>query len=654
MYAGFSEQTLRALEFWRQRALRMQMEEVGAAGEAVEFVPKFRLPIVNDYRKDPGSEFWAGFPVNRSRAAKSLVSARKLQCLAHGIGGVDMNVVEKVVRDLEEGAIIGCRGNARGGTVSRNASGCFDYPAQITDAIAGWLSKGFAAGPFSERELPEGVKVNGMMCRLKPTGAVRVILNLSAPEGKSVNDGIDSDEFPTVMSSTGQWLECLNKAGKGCLMTKIDWSDAYKHIHVHPEDQDLQWFEWLGKFFVELCLVFGAASSPGIYDRLAKVVLGLAVKLSGFPRDMICQYLDDVCAAMRAGSPKLQQFRDAYFSVAEQLGVRLSPEDDPDKAFAPRTSGVVLGVHYDTVSWTWSIPADKLGRLERQVAEALAAETLAQSEVWSLVGRIVHYCPLVPAGRFNIGHLVRLNSVSTIKTARVVIDQAAKRQLEFWLLILKVSSGLAAIPGPALALPAWAIECFTDAAGGSGSTVGLGCGGVSGDWWFYVPWGRKINTGVRWQGSKLSQKMSALELVGPLICLASGYNRVRNMPVRIMVDNSGSVYIWKKGYSNRCSLSTVLVSAIAKVAAGLGCTVGIEKVSRCSSAGPRMADALSKAAFGLCREVGREVGWELATEPAWIPAAILAWVADPTDARDLGGDILVELRKRTLVLGYNC
>ena len=67
-----------------------------------------------------------------------------------------------------------------------------------------------------------------------------------------------------------------------------------------------------------------------------------------------------------------------------------------------------------------------------------------------------------------------------------------------------------------------------------------------------------------------------------------------------------------------------------------------------------MAGTLSKAAFGLCREVGREAGWELAVEPAWIPASILAWVADPNDTRDLGEDILLELRKRTMVLGYNC
>ena len=67
-----------------------------------------------------------------------------------------------------------------------------------------------------------------------------------------------------------------------------------------------------------------------------------------------------------------------------------------------------------------------------------------------------------------------------------------------------------------------------------------------------------------------------------------------------------------------------------------------------------MADALSKAAFGYCREIEQEAGWELATAPAWVPASILAWVADPNDTRDLGEDILLELRKRTLVLGYNC
>ena len=138
---------------------------------------------------------------------------------------------------------------------------------------------------------------------------------------------------------------------------------------------------------------------------------------------------------------------------------------------------------------------EKLRRLEEQVALALEADTMAQGDIWSLVGRIVHYCPLVPAGRFNIGHLIRLNSVSTSKAARVAVDAAAKRQLAFWRLILKTSSGLASIPRPAVAAPAWALEFFTDAAGGSGATVGLGCGGCRRVGGFTSLGGRKSTRG---------------------------------------------------------------------------------------------------------------------------------------------------------------
>jgi hypothetical protein len=89
-----------------------------------------------------------------------------------------------------------------------------------------------------------------------------------------VNDGINADDFPTSMSSTTRWLEILDTAGKNCSIAKVDWAAAYKHIAVRPEDIPLQYFSWLGKDFTELMLVFGGASSAGLYDRLAKTALG--------------------------------------------------------------------------------------------------------------------------------------------------------------------------------------------------------------------------------------------------------------------------------------------------------------------------------------------------------------------------------------------
>jgi hypothetical protein len=84
------------------------------------------------------------------------------------------------------------------------------------------------------------------------------------------------------MSSTKKWLEVLDKAGRGAEMVKIDWASAYKHVAVRRQDIELQFFHWLGKDFVELCLVFGGRSSAGIYDRLAKLVLKVVILFCNF------------------------------------------------------------------------------------------------------------------------------------------------------------------------------------------------------------------------------------------------------------------------------------------------------------------------------------------------------------------------------------
>jgi hypothetical protein len=67
-------------------------------------------------------------------------------------------------------------------------------------------------------------------------------------------------------------------------MMKADWSDDYKRIAVHGQDVKLQWFSWLGKYFAELFLVFGTASSVGNFDRpAAKLVLRIVLSYSQFP-----------------------------------------------------------------------------------------------------------------------------------------------------------------------------------------------------------------------------------------------------------------------------------------------------------------------------------------------------------------------------------
>jgi hypothetical protein len=521
------------------------------------------------------------------------VSATRLRSWANTVGCSDRERLDAVCRDLENGADIGCRGEARSPTISSNAASAYDCGIEVTDAIAGWVEDGIAAGPFDPADRPHDAKVNGFMCRIKPNGTARIILNMSAPKGQSVNDGINADKFPTSMSSTSKWLEVLDRAGKNATMAKIDWAAAYKHVAVRKDDIPIQFFHWLGKDFIELMLIFGGASSAGIYDRLAKTVLDFVLRYARFSPDMAIQYLDDVCAAAPAGCTSLSEFEAAYRAIAADVGVKLAPTTDPEKAFCGATAGVIIGVKYDTNTWTWSIPEEKLARVLAQLQSGLTQETLPQHEMWSLVGRVLHYAPLVPCGKFNIGELIIAGATSKDRNHTVPMTADIRQQLYFWWLMLKTTSGLASIPSPA-----WTIEYYTDASGGSALSAGHGTGGIRDDFWFMVPWSPKINSGAKFSdGRRLCRKLSALELVGPLICISSDLEHCRGMPVRIWVDNCGSVAIWRKGYSTRCQLCTILVKAIGRIAANVGCTVTIDKITRISNDGAILADELSKGRF---------------------------------------------------------
>ena len=61
-------------------------------------------------------------------------------------------------------------------------------------------------------------------------------MDLSAPEGSSVNDGI----APSISYiSMDEIVDCILQLGQGALMVKIDIKQAYRNIPVHPDDRHL-------------------------------------------------------------------------------------------------------------------------------------------------------------------------------------------------------------------------------------------------------------------------------------------------------------------------------------------------------------------------------------------------------------------------------
>ena len=194
------------------------------------------------------------------RPFNSWICPEKVKEVASNLGysGNEERLV-RVIDRLEKGCNIGCRGTGRLPTRHPNSKTAEEHGERVADALQGWISDGLCYGPLEETDLPwEDFTVNPITVKIKPNGKARICIDMSAPHNTanghgtsatSVNSGINSDDFPTLMSSTKSFCESLMKAGCPGEMCKIDWIQAYKNLAVREEDHKLQIFSCGGKLF---------------------------------------------------------------------------------------------------------------------------------------------------------------------------------------------------------------------------------------------------------------------------------------------------------------------------------------------------------------------------------------------------------------------
>ena len=64
-------------------------------------------------------------------------------------------------------------------------------------------------------------------------------------------------------------------------------------------------------------------------------------------RRQVGQQLDDVVAAAPKWTGEVQEFTKKYKGLCSDVGIRLAPTNDPEKAFKLQSKGFVLGLEYN-------------------------------------------------------------------------------------------------------------------------------------------------------------------------------------------------------------------------------------------------------------------------------------------------------------------
>ena len=185
----------------------------------------------------------------------------------------DQNLVSFVVEGLRSGFRLGFHGQHRLKPAKRNKPSAFQHPQIIDDYLANEVSLLRVAGPFPSPPLPAlHVSSFGVIPKRGQPGKWRLIVDLSSPEGGSVNDGIDRDRYSLQYIKVDDVIRMVSHHGPGALMAKFDVEAAYRNIAVHPADRYFLGMKWRGHYYVDLTLPFGLRSAPYIFNSVASLV----------------------------------------------------------------------------------------------------------------------------------------------------------------------------------------------------------------------------------------------------------------------------------------------------------------------------------------------------------------------------------------------
>ena len=428
-------------------------------------------------------------------------------------------------------------------------------------------------------------------------------------------------------------------------------NSAYKHISVHPEDRNLQVLHFCGRFFIETQLTFGSRSSPDRFDLISDLPLEFALLRSGLKRTSVIKQLDDVVCFGRRGTGTVGRFYKNYRDVCESVGVSLAPETDPEKAFGPRTEGVILGIEFNLKAMTWHMPIAKADRLLALLWGLIHDGLTTIKTLERINGKLTHYCPLVKFGKWERSWILGLQRESGDPLDVVPVSGLAQQQVKWWIRSIQLAKIGSEIQDPRGFSPRIFLAMYPDAAGGNG-----GEGSGMGSWfmttkeqpWIQMAWSPLVRDGTKNSlGVSFSSKLTTLEGYAALVGLVSEPDLVRGKTVVVYTDNAGLCYAYAKGHS-RCEYVHSICKALNYVAVALDVNLIVEKTPRRSGRGKIVADELSKnnvsKALSLMDDPMKE--------PSGVPEVLKTWIMDPFPSRVLGEMIMDELSEVTKVLDW--
>ena len=385
----------------------------------------------------------------------------------------DRQFREFIVKGLEEGFRIGyTRGNRRQSSV-HNLLSCMDHPEVVAAYIEKECSLGRLLGPLPLAEAPR--------LHISPFGVIpkkgednwRLIVDLSAPHGASINDGIAQEWSSLAYVTIDMIADRISWLGQGTFLAKLDVKSAFRIIPVHPSDRCLLGMQWKNALFADAVLPFGLRSAPKLFNAVADALQFIA-RSQGI--ENVTHYLDDFVILGRPGTTQCNRDLKTLIDLCHCLGVPLANE----KIEGPTEKLEVLGIIIDTVSMQLSLPKAKLSELHSLLHLWKGRKAITKREAQSLAGKLQHAATVVRPGRCFVRHIYELTSVKGGPNQLLRLNRQARSDIQWWLTFIDSWNGVSLFWKSRRSMPD--IKVVSDASGS------WGCGALSANNWFHFQW----------------------------------------------------------------------------------------------------------------------------------------------------------------------
>lgn len=403
----------------------------------------------------------------------SLPSPIKPDKLAFWLKGYPPVLATDLIHGFTFGFDLGFVGSPSNSPVIKNHLSAIQHPLAVNSTILKEVKLGRLLGPFDSIPFQSfHLSPIGMVPKKNP-GEFRMIVDLSSPQGHSINSGISDASARVSYASIDDAITKILECGPGAFLAKSDIESAFRLLPIRPSQYHLLGIAWDDKFFFDRCLPMGARSACQLFERFSSALHFIASRCG---IKFIVHYLDDflfISKSFVASNSDLNTF----LKLCKDINVPLSCE----KTVGPSQVLPFLGLEMDTSTETLSLPLDKLEKCRTWIRWMRERRKCQLKDMQALLGLLQFACAVIIPGRAFLSHMYRLTAGASKPYHYITLNTEAHKDLLLWLQFLEHHNGKSFYRTERFRFEP-TCNIFTDAC------TSLGCGALFRNKWFSLAW----------------------------------------------------------------------------------------------------------------------------------------------------------------------